>query len=170
MEIEIKVSSYYQKKVISSILNLFFFNDIKNPSFKIVDGKEVFIICDNFKKIIKGEDINEKIDYFFSRFQSSTPDKLKNKTLSMMIYRPSYMIDLALFLNFRTDIEKLNEENLKILKSLFRGNSIHPLVKEFIGDIIMIEEEYNIYNEDYITRESYDVILKSQFNKYKSTL
>ena len=87
-----------------------------------------------------------------------------------MISRPTHFIELGFFLEFETSIEKVNDENFKMLESFLPNRPIHPLVKKFIAEIISNENVYSVYDRKYIIKEAYNKLLKKQIKQYKDSL
>lgn len=170
MENQIKISPYHQKKVISSIFNLLFFGDYKSPTFQVVDEIEVASLCDNFRKIVEQDEIQNSIEYFINQVQNKLPDSIQHQLFLMMISRPTHFIELGFFFEFETSIDKVNDENLKMVESFLPNRPIHPLVKKFIGEIVNTENGYSIYDRKFIEKDIYNDLLKKQIKQYRDSL
>lgn len=172
MENQIKVSPYHQKKVISSIFNLLFFNHSKPPLFQTIDGVgvEMAPFCDNFKIIVDKGNTKKAMEYFLDQFQQKMPENIKRQTFLMMISRPTHFIEVSLFLDFNIENGEMEKENFKIIESMMVHRPDHPLVKTFIGELLLIEGGYQVNKKGYIEKPWYDSIIKKQIKKYNDNL
>ncbi|MFV0140794.1 hypothetical protein OBK16_12965 [Empedobacter falsenii] len=170
MENQTKVSPYFQKKVISSLFNLLFFDDSKPPTFQTIDGIEVAPLCDNAKKIIEGEKSEELMDHFLDQFHKKMPKDIRHQAFFMMFDRPSYSMEVGFFLKFNIQNGEMDQENLKITQSMMNHRPDHPLVRSFIGELLTIEDGYQIHQMKYIEKEWYNSIIKKQVKKYNDNL
>lgn len=170
MEKQFKVSPYHQKKVISSILNLLFFDDYKPPLFQTIDEVEVAHFCDNFKIIVEKGDSNKAMEDFLDKFHQKMPKDIRHQAFLMMLSRPSYPIEVGFFLEFNIQNGEMDKENFKILESMMIKRPDHPLAKTFIGELLPIEDDLKIHQMTYIEKQWYNSIIKKQIKKYNDNM
>ncbi|MDM1549486.1 hypothetical protein HX096_16660 [Empedobacter falsenii] len=172
MENQIKISPYHQKKVISSIFNLLFFDDSKPPLFQTIDGVgvEMAPFCDNFKIIVDKGNTKYAMEHFLDQFQQKMPQDIRHQAFLMMFSRPSYPIEVGFFLKFNIQNGEMDQENYKIVQSMMVHRPDHPLVKSFIGELLLIEDGYQVNKKSYIEKPWYDSIIKKQIKKYNDNL
>ena len=170
MENQIKVSPYHQKKVISSLFNLLFFDDSKPPTFQKIDGVEVAPFCDNFRIIVEKREPKEVMEYYFDQFHQKMPKDIRHQAFLMMFSRPTYLVEVGFFLEFNIQNGEIDQENFKILESMMINRPDHPLVKSFIGHLLLTDEGYQVFKMKYIEKEWYNSIIKKQVKKYNDNL
>ena len=168
MENQPKVSLSKQKKVITSLFNILFFDDYKTPIFEKIAGKELGVLSETCKKYetLSSED---SIHLYLDQFHKIMPRAIRHQACLMLMSRPYYPIEISFHLEFNIQEGDFERENFNILESIMLERPSHPIVISFIGDLLSLDEDYQFYRSGHVEREWYNSIISKQIRKYNDS-
>lgn len=166
MENTPSLSFYLKEKTISLIFNLLFFDDDKEPEFKLIDGKLLAQISDNFRRHLFENEVIETYNHFSTLYSKKLDSKQKNNLHSLYLYICNTSFDKNIYLKSIGDLTTAELMSLQVADSFLKNKIEHPLAKGFIADLVMIEGGIQIYKNKYISKDFYKNVIIKQVEKY----
>lgn len=165
MEKNTTLSSLAKKEAISLIFNLLFFDQVKQPEFKLIDNKLLALISDNFKNYIYEKELIKTYNYFSKQFFEKLDSKQKKAIHTLYLYVSNSSFDESIYSKSINSLTIEQIISLQTADSILNQRLEDPLVKGFIADLIIVKEGIQIYHDKYISRDFYKNVINEQLKK-----
>lgn len=165
MEDILKISYSRKRKVISTILNLYLFNQIKSPEFK--DGKE--IITSNYAIAFQNgsynDSENELIFEFFQLISDKLTKKQKHALYFMLCSNATFVIMSGLEVGEEQRTDHLIRIHSKIFYSFVDNKSLHPHMNNFLHFVADFNSMFEIGSDKTISKIKYNSIIRNKIKE-----
>lgn len=185
MQESLSISKQRKRKVVSTILNLYLFDELETPKFEVTENilkkKVTSVIGLNFLKGGYSDLKNEKIFDFFSNISQRFPEDIKEDIYFLMCFNAHFHFNKNLKLLATLNPQSAEEgkidlgiEDTRIHSEIYFHFVKNPGLIDIMNDFLYFLADFHSFlevdSQNHITKKSYQSAIRmklKQIDKYE---